>query len=120
MKREDVLQLKSNIDQEISKLDEIMLPYRNEQEKLQIKIKELQEKCTHQYATKVAGANTGNYCSQDDSYWYHINCPDCGYSKMYLDQQLWNGYMYALRQYNFSLSDDDLKILKEQYLKEQS
>ena len=118
MKTKDILKIKSSIDQEILKLDKVMLPYRNEQGKLQIKIKELQEKCTHQYATKVAGANTGNYCRQDDSYWYNINCPDCGYSKMYLDQQLWNGYMNVLRQYDYDISDDDLHILKEQYLKE--
>ena len=116
MKREDIIEAKLNIDEEILKLDEIMLPYRNKQGKLQAKIKELQKQCTHQYAYKEVGADTGNYCKQDDSYWYHIDCFDCGYVKRYLDQQCWNNYMYALRQCNFNVSDDDLESLKSQYL----
>ena len=37
----------------------------------------LQEECTHPNATKEYGANTGNWCKQDDYYWIDHQCPDC-------------------------------------------
>ncbi len=38
----------------------------------------LKESCTHPNATGEHGSNTGNWCSQDDSYWISCSCPDCG------------------------------------------
>lgn len=42
------------------------------------KLTAIQDACTHKGAVKVAGANTGNWCKQDDSYWYDFDCPVCG------------------------------------------
>jgi hypothetical protein len=36
-----------------------------------------QKKCKHLNVVKKAGSNTGNWCPQDDSYWYDCFCPTC-------------------------------------------
>jgi hypothetical protein len=41
------------------------------------KLAEHQAKCKHPKVQKVAGSNTGNWCNQDDSYWYDCFCPTC-------------------------------------------
>lgn len=43
--------------------------------------------CKHpkQYVTRVAGSNTGNWCPDDDSYWYDCTCSLCN-SKWQEDQ----------------------------------
>jgi hypothetical protein len=46
--------------------------------KWQQELNHLQESCTHEGAAKVAKSDTGNYCKQDDSYWYDFDCPVCG------------------------------------------
>ena len=55
------------------KLDEII---KSAEEELTM----LRDECPHPNAeaTKVAKGNTGNYCPQDDSYWYVLNCEFCG------------------------------------------
>jgi hypothetical protein len=47
-------------------------------EQLQQKIKDAQEVCQHEGVKKTPGANTGNWCKDDDSYWYTFDCPVCG------------------------------------------
>jgi len=53
-------------------------------ERLTREIKELYEelnkhqaKCKHLKKTSEHGANTGNYCEMDDSYWVNHTCPTC-------------------------------------------
>lgn len=41
-------------------------------------LKELQGNCAHFSAEKTAKSDTGNWCKQDDSYWYECFCPECG------------------------------------------
>ena len=59
-------------------------PKLSEVQKLRLKINTLiakvvaiQDACEHPNVIKKAGANTGNYCKEDDSYWYDCHCPDC-------------------------------------------
>lgn len=47
-------------------------------QKAQSKIRELQQACTHNGLRGKYGANTGNWCSGDDSYWIDFECPECG------------------------------------------
>lgn len=47
-------------------------------EELYKEIKEVQAVCTHKGLVGKYGADTGNYCSQDDSYWVDFTCPECG------------------------------------------
>ncbi len=46
---------------------------------LQDKITSIQEECSHPEAavTRVAEADTGNWCKADDSYWYVCVCALC-------------------------------------------
>lgn len=37
----------------------------------------IQSNCKHENATMKYGADTGNYCKADDSYWKDYKCPDC-------------------------------------------
>lgn len=46
--------------------------------RLRKKVADLQEACTHEGLVKVPKANTGNWCKDDDSYWYECACPVCG------------------------------------------
>ena len=48
------------------------------EKKLEIRKINLQNECEHPNVTKTAKADTGNFCPQDDSYWYEFRCPDCG------------------------------------------
>lgn len=41
-------------------------------------IREIQHNCVHEGLLGKYGANTGNYCKQDDSYWVEFMCPNCG------------------------------------------
>ena len=36
------------------------------------------EECPHIQFENKAGSDTGNWCKQDDSYWYDYHCFDCG------------------------------------------
>ena len=38
---------------------------------------ELQDQCPHTEAIAKPGANTGNFCPADDTYWTTYKCPDC-------------------------------------------
>lgn len=42
------------------------------------KITQYQSECSHGNHVKIAKSDTGNWCPQDDSYWYEITCQDCG------------------------------------------
>jgi hypothetical protein len=46
--------------------------------KLSNDLLELQELCPHAKVAKVAKADTGNWCKNDDLYWYELSCPECG------------------------------------------
>lgn len=48
----------------------------------QLLLRQLQVECPHVNKTGVYKGNTGNWCSQDDSYWIDAKCPDCGKSWM--------------------------------------
>lgn len=63
-----------SIQKQIKDMSKIIKEY-------QIKILELQDKCSHpgEALTKVYGANTGNYCPQDDYYWINYVCDICGH-----------------------------------------
>lgn len=41
------------------------------------KIRSLQEECEHIGVHVEYGANTGNWCTQDNSYWIDWKCPHC-------------------------------------------
>jgi hypothetical protein len=43
-----------------------------------LKIKELQNICTHPSATKVYNGDGGSYYEPDGRYWIDWTCPDCG------------------------------------------
>jgi hypothetical protein len=45
--------------------------------KAKFEIENLQSVCKHPRAVSKAGANTGNYDSSADMYWYDWTCPDC-------------------------------------------
>ena len=38
----------------------------------------LQLNCEHPFASREPKADTGNWCKDDDKYWYDCKCPDCG------------------------------------------
>ncbi len=40
-------------------------------------LKNHQKKCKHRKAVKEYGADSGNWCPQDDCYWANIFCPTC-------------------------------------------
>lgn len=46
-------------------------------EELRKREKALQEACPHDNHTRTARANTGNYDTSQDYYWYDCYCPDC-------------------------------------------
>lgn len=39
---------------------------------------ELQHQCPHAEAIATPGADTGNFCRADDTFWTMFKCPDCG------------------------------------------
>lgn len=45
---------------------------------LYLKIAEEREKCEHKNLTIKYGADTGNWCRSDDTYWLDVKCDDCG------------------------------------------
>lgn len=45
--------------------------------KLSQVIQQIQEDCPHTDVKKVPKSDTGNWCPQDDSYWYECRCPEC-------------------------------------------
>jgi hypothetical protein len=45
---------------------------------LQKQLQNLQEICSHEIVEGEYKANTGNWCSDDDSYWISATCLDCG------------------------------------------
>jgi len=46
-------------------------------DKLYAKQELLKSQCTHEGLLGEYGANTGNYCSSDNSYWVNFKCPQC-------------------------------------------
>jgi len=59
-------------------------------DKLNAELKHIQDvECQHPDATllRKAGANTGNWCAGDDSYWYDFHCQVCG--KQWNTDQTW-------------------------------
>jgi hypothetical protein len=60
---------------------------RNTRNKASKALEELMTSCTHpaNKLDRLAAANTGNYCPQDDCYWYEFHCHDCG-KKWHEDQ----------------------------------
>jgi hypothetical protein len=48
-------------------------------QEIQTQIDTIQEQCPHpaEVVTKEAKADTGNWCPQDDSYWYNCHCQLC-------------------------------------------
>lgn len=49
------------------------------------RLQALKELCSHPNVTKTPKANTGNWCPDDDRYWYDCKCPDCG--KFWMEDQ---------------------------------
>lgn len=45
---------------------------------LRQKVFDIQDACAHEGLIKVPKANAGNWCRDDDSYWYECTCPVCG------------------------------------------
>ncbi|ANA49194.1 hypothetical protein PMW_69 [Pseudomonas phage phiPMW] len=41
----------------------------------------LRQECEHPNYTGKYNANTGNWCSDDDTYWIDFHCPDCGMTR---------------------------------------
>jgi hypothetical protein len=58
--------------------------------KLYNDIKDIRETCPHEHLQGKFGANTGNWCSSDDSYWVDFVCQDCG--KRWTEDQMEIGY----------------------------
>lgn len=53
---------------------------------LNLEVHTLQDRvCKHPAAKREARSNTGNWCKQDDCYWYDCSCPDCG--KLWMEDQ---------------------------------
>jgi hypothetical protein len=46
---------------------------------IQAKIEQIQTECSHPESvrTRVPGSDTGNWCRQDDEYWYDHTCGLC-------------------------------------------
>jgi hypothetical protein len=61
------MKISTKRDRIIDKIDELMQQMRN-----------LQNECPPENVTTIAKSDTGNWCSQDDEYWYDITCHDCG------------------------------------------
>lgn len=59
------------IKEKIQKLDASIL-------KLQKKKIAIQDSCPHEYLKGEYHSNTGNFCKDDDSYWWEGHCLDCG------------------------------------------
>lgn len=63
-------------------------------------IKEIQSICMHEGLVGKYGANTGNYCSQDNSYWVDFTCPECG--KKWAETQEEVGYQTSKEGFKFT------------------
>ena len=50
------------------------------------KIEDIQAECQHIDHLYKPGADTGNWCKQDDSYWMNVRCLDCGKRIHFSDQ----------------------------------
>jgi hypothetical protein len=66
-------------------VDPVQENIRNQAEKLtasiqrvQGRLKKLQDICTHPNAVKENKSDTGNWDRSQDSYWRECHCPDCG------------------------------------------
>jgi len=68
--------------------------------KIYKEIKEIQSTCMHDGLIGEYGANTGNYCRQDDSYWVDFMCPECG--KEWAEDQLDVGYLVSKEGFKFT------------------
>ena len=55
--------------------------------KLNLELFNLMESCTHDDADHVNKADTGNYSSDDDSYWTEHRCKSC--NKFWITDQKW-------------------------------
>lgn len=66
---------------------------RTKQVKAELELEQLQAECEHPNRLVKYGANTGNWCASDDSYWIDIFCPDC--EKMWTVDQDFIGNRYG-------------------------
>lgn len=71
------------ISRRLSKVKELKETIRPEIEKLSKEIRDLQKKCGHKNFTTKKGANTGNWCEEDNIYWVDVRCSDCGWSDVF-------------------------------------
>jgi hypothetical protein len=57
----------------------IVFKLKNDIRAIEARIADIQENCSHpsEALTDKAGANTGNYCPGDDSYWVDFHCHLC-------------------------------------------
>ena len=55
-------------------------------------IKQLRMICTHPEVIKTAKSDTGNWCKDDDAYWYEFVCEECG-SRWQEEQRIYNQRM---------------------------
>jgi hypothetical protein len=51
--------------------------YEKEIDKLENKIRRLQDNCKHKNVVKTHRGNTGNWDPNDDCYWTEFDCPEC-------------------------------------------
>lgn len=63
-------------------------------------IDDIQNACTHEGLLGAYGANTGNYCKQDDSYWVTFLCPECG--ERWTEDQEEVGYQSSKKGFKFT------------------
>ena len=61
--------------------------------KMQAEIVAIRNQCQHENLTGKFGADTGNWCPDDDSYWVSLKCEDCG--KQWTEDQADTNYVYG-------------------------
>lgn len=66
-------------------MSRVILDLYDRRNKINRQILKIQNSCKHKEVIKVDNSNTGNWCPDDDSYWYECHCPDCG--KCWLEDQ---------------------------------
>lgn len=81
IEREELIRVHDKQKRIRAEREDIMLA----EKKLEIRKINMQNECEHPNVTKTAKADTGNWCPQDDSYWYEFRCPDC--SKFWTENQ---------------------------------
>lgn len=67
-----------------------------QKEAINNEIKTLQDGCDHLRVTGKYDGNTGNWCKDDDCYWWEGACLDCG-KHLHVDSEDPNYRLYASR-----------------------